>query len=150
MSSSHAEDNPFIAPAVLFPISSAIFAKSSETPVIDLLRVSISSAPFTKLANAFTLLLSVISSIFANPIPSSFTFFNPFIKSSKLLIFPPSVLLNFPPPSARFKSIFLVAVAAEDASTPASANLPNNANTSSISNPKVFATDPAIGIAVCK
>ena len=83
------------------------------------LRSNISSAPERNVLNAATLLLSVSSNASPRSIPSAVNCFNPFTKLGKSLTGVLSDLPNLLLESAKFNNMFLVAVAALDASKPA-------------------------------
>ena len=103
-----------------------------------------------KALKAATLRLSVNSRVVFKSTPFSFSDFNPSTNSGNVLTGLPNVFASFPLLSARFRKILRVAVAAIEASKPASDNLPNKAKVSSILKLKAFATGPTIGNAVAR
>ena len=94
--------------------------------------------------------MSVNSRVVLRSIPSSFNFFKPSTSSGKFFTGLQRARANLPDPSARLSRIFRVAVAAIEASKPASANFPNNARVSSIVKLNDLATGPTIGKAVAR
>ncbi len=127
-------------PAALSRFSSAISFNAPPASVIASRNTVVFSAPCRKVLNADTLRLSVSSRVVAKSTPESRSFTSAGVKSSNDFTGCPRATASFPEPSARFKSIFLVAVAAEDASKPLSASTPSRAIVSSMENPKVRAT----------
>ena len=150
LSPSHAEERPLSAPSRLSPIVSAICLAAPFALFNSLRRFRTLSVPERNVLNAATLRLSVSSNASARSMPLSFKVFKPAIRSSRLLTGCPSACASFPFVSARFSNMFLVAVAALDASNPALANCPSNASTSSILKPKALATGDTVLIAFCR
>ena len=141
---SHAEDRLFSDPSRLSAIVSAIFFAAPSQLFNSLRRLMTLSVPDRNVLNAATLLLSVSSRASPRSMPLSFSLFSPLISVSRFVTGSPNAFARFPLASARLRMIFLVAVAALEASKPALANCPSNANTSSISKPKALATGATV------
>ena len=150
ISSSHADDKHFNEPAILSDITSAIDCNSPSTPVICSLSGTILSADVRNALNADTLRLSVSSSVVLRSTPLSLNLTSPFTRSGNVLTGSPNVFASLPLLSARLSRMLRVAVAAIDASNPASESFPNNANVSSMVKLNDLATGPTIGIAVAR
>ena len=135
-------------PCTLSPISSAMALKASSASVTASRRANIVSGAFKNVLKAATERLSVNSRALFKSIPSLFSFFNPFTRSSRLLTGPPKAIASLPLLSARLRNILRVAVAAIEASKPLFDKAPKRAVVSSIVKPKELATGPAMAIAV--
>ena len=138
--SSHALPRLFTSPSRLSPI---ILDISSAVPLVSFKasrNSKTSPAPRKNVLNAATERLSDNSNDFARSIPSASSCCRPATKSSRFLTGCPIDFARSPLASAKFKRMFRVAVAADEASKPAFANCPNNAKTSSMLKPKAFAT----------
>jgi hypothetical protein len=128
----HADCNKVISPARLSSCVSTIVCNSSLTSIKPSRNSLDASAEDKKTLNAATLLLSVSSNVLLRETPRWLSVFKPSTNSSKFLTLPPNSFARLPFASARFKSMFLVAVAALFASNPESLSLPNSAAKSSI------------------
>ena len=141
---SQAEDRPFSAPSRLFDIVSAILSAAPFALFSSSRRAITLSVPDKNVLNAATLLLSVSSRASPRSMPLSFSLFSPPINVSRSVTGSPNAFARSPLASARLRMIFLVAVAALEASKPALANCPSNASTSSNWKPKAFATGATV------
>ena len=135
-------------PSTVLILSSAVRFRTSPTSSSESRSSRAASAPSRNVLNAETDLLSVSSSVVLRSTPCAFKVLRPSISSGNVLTGLPKATASLPLESARLSSMFLVAVAAEDASKPALANVPSRATVSLSEKPKVFATGPTVAIAV--
>ena len=120
--SSHALPRLLMSPSKLSPITCDISCAVPFASLSASLNCVTSSAPLKKVLKAATLRLSDNSNDVAKSTPALSSCCNPAINSSRFLTGCPIDFANSPFASARFKRIFLVAVAADDASKPALAS----------------------------
>jgi len=145
---SQADCNSLTEPSTVLILSSAVFFSTPLTSSNESRRFIAASAPSKNVLNAETDLLSVSSNVVLRSTPCAFNVLRPSISSGNVLTGLPKATASLPLESARFNRIFLVAVAADEASKPALASVPSNATVSRSENPKVFATGPTVAIAV--
>ena len=145
---SQADCNSLTEPSTVLILSSAVFFSTPSTSSNESRSSKAASAPSRNVLKAETDLLSVSSNVVLRSTPCAFNVLRPSINSGKVLTDFPNATANLPLESARFNRIFLVAVAADEASKPALAKVPSKATVSLRENPNVFATGPTVAIAV--
>ena len=143
---SQADFNNLVAPSTVLSRSPWMRSNSPETSSRLARNSLVDSAPERKAEKAATLLLSVSSKASPKSIPESRNLINASNISSNVRTLPPSLFANLPLASERFNIIFLVAVAALEASNPAFAKAPNNAVVSLTVSPKALATGNTVPI----
>ena len=139
-----------VAPSSVFIRCSAISFRTPSVSRRAFLSSIAESAPDRKELNAATLRLSVSSRVVVKSTPFSLRLCSPAMSSSNVFTGPPSAFAKSPLASASFSMMFLVAVAAEDASNPELARAPSRAVVSLMPKPNVFATGPTVLREFCR
>ncbi len=145
---SHADCSSLMEPSTVLILSSAVVFRIPPTSSSESRSSRAASAPSRNVLNADTDLLSVSSRVVLRSTPCAFKVLRPAISSGNVLTGFPRATASFPLESARFSRIFLVAVAAEEASKPAFASVPSSATVSLKEKQNVLATGPTVAIAV--
>ena len=148
ISPSHADWSSLTEPSTVLILSSAVFFSTPLTSSSESLRAKAASTPSRNVLKAETDLLSVSSNVVLRSTPCAFSCLSPDISSGNVLTGLPKATASLPLESARLSRMFLVAVAAEEASNPALASVPSRATVSLSEKPNVFATGPTVAIAV--